>query len=140
MFLPAFEGKPVRFIIENQEEQLVVTAGRKPLMQILNNLLTNAIKYTEKGYIRAGYRYEKGGLTVYVEDTGIGIPEKKKDRVFGRFEKFNEFVQGVGLGLSICKAITDAAGGRIWFESEEGKGSLFCAWIPCEKEEVSKTI
>ena len=75
------------------------------LKQVWMNFLTNAIKYTRSGYIRMGYSVEKGGIRIYVEDTGAGIPKELQDRVFGRFQKLNEFVQGTGLGLAISRAI-----------------------------------
>ena len=77
------------------------------------NFLTNAVKYTRSGYIRMGYSVEKDGIRFYVEDTGTGIPKELQDRVFGRFQKLNEFVQGTGLGLAISRAIVEAAGGEI---------------------------
>ena len=102
------------------------------LKQVWMNFLTNAIKYTRSGYIRMGYSVEKGGIRIYVEDTGAGIPKELQDRVFGRFQKLNEFVQGTGLGLAISRAIVEAAGGEIGFTSEQGIGSTFWAWVPCE--------
>ena len=102
------------------------------LKQVWMNFLTNAIKYTRSGYIRMGYSVEKGGIRIYVEDTGAGIPKELQDRVFGRFQKLNEFVQGTGLGLAISRAIVEAADGEIGFTSEQGIGSTFWAWVPCE--------
>ena len=72
-----------------------------------------------------GYSVEKDGIRFYVEDTGTGIPKELQDRVFGRFQKLNEFVQGTGLGLAISRAIVEAAGGEIGFTSEQGIGSTF---------------
>ena len=103
-------------------------------MQILINFVTNAIKYTPRGSIEMGYEYVDSNLKLYVTDTGIGIPESKRHRVFHRFEKLDEFAQGTGLGLSICKAIVEAFGGTIGFDTEEGKGSRFWALIPCMAE------
>lgn len=72
--------------------------------------------------------------SILCKDSGIGIPDEKKNKVFHRFEKLDEFAQGTGLGLSICKAIAEAMGGNVGFESEYGKGSLFWALLPCEVE------
>ena len=69
-----------------------------------------------------------------MEDSGAGIPLELQSRVFGRFQKLNEFAQGTGLGLAISRAIIEAAGGEIGFTSAPGKGSTFWAWIPCEIE------
>ena len=74
------------------------------------NFLTNAVKCTKSGYIKMGYGIERKGLRIYVEDTGIGIPDDLHDKVFTRFEKLNEFSQGTGLGLTISRAIVEAAG------------------------------
>lgn len=79
------------------------------------------MKHTAKRYILFGYEY-----------TGGGIPEDKQSRLFQRFAKLDDFTQGTGIGLAICKAIVDAQGGRIGVESQEGKGSTFWAWFPCE--------
>lgn len=81
-----------------------------------------------------GYDYVDGGIKLYVEDTGCGIPQDKHDKLFQRFAKLDDFTQGTGLGLAICKAIIDAHGGKIGVESEVGKGSTFWAWFPCEAE------
>ncbi len=101
------------------------------MTQILTNFLTNAIKFTPKGSITLGFTIlDDGSIKIYVKDTGIGIDNKLKDRVFGRFEKFNEDAQGTGLGLSICKSLIDVSNGEISFDSEVGKGSTFWAIIP----------
>lgn len=109
----------------------VVLDGNR-LRQVWMNFLTNAVKCTESGYIKMGYSAERDGIRIYVEDTGFGIPEELHGRVFGRFQKLNEFVQGTGLGLAISKAIVEAAGGEVGFSSKPGSGSVFWAWIPCE--------
>lgn len=81
-----------------------------------------------------GYSIEKGGIRFYVEDSGVGIPLEVQDRVFGRFQKLNEFAQGTGLGLAISRAIVEGADGKVGFSSAPGVGSTFWAWIPCEVE------
>ena len=116
----------------------VIDAGR--LQQLLTNFVTNAVKYTQQGHIRVGYKAEDGmayikkpidGIYFYCEDTGTGIPLDRQASVFERFVKLNDFVQGTGLGLSICRAIVNKCGGRIGVNSEgEGHGSTFWFWIP----------
>ena len=65
------------------------------------------------------------GVEIYVKDTGMGIEEKNLTEIFKRFKKLNSFIQGTGLGLPICKSITEQMEGKIWVESEYGKGSVF---------------
>ena len=105
------------------------------IQQVITNFVTNAVKYTQQGHIKVGYREEGNGLYIYCEDTGTGIPKDKCEKVFDRFVKLNDFVQGTGLGLSICKAIIDQCHGKIGVNSEEGKGSTFWIWIPCPRKE-----
>lgn len=121
----------VEFICDNPYHKCIINSDSSRIVQVLTNFATNAMKNTHKGHVKMGYRCDDGSITIYVEDTGIGIPADKRDVIFNRFEKLNEFVQGTGLGLSICKAITDSCGGKIWVTSELGKGSTFFAEIPC---------
>lgn len=104
-----------------------VSLDRKRLLQLMNNLISNAFKYTAEGSVTIGFTVLSDGVKIYVSDTGIGISEQNKPRVFKRFEKFDTFAQGTGLGLSICKALCDAAGGELGFESQLGVGSTFWA-------------
>ena len=127
----------VRLVPVNPYEACTVRLDKNRLAQILTNFVTNAIKYTSKGTIEMGYEKIDENIRLYVRDTGIGIPEDKKDKVFHRFEKLDEFAQGTGLGLSICKAIVEACRGEIGFESEFDKGSLFWAILPCQFESVN---
>ena len=110
-----------------------IMLDNKRFSQVLNNFLSNAVKYTPSGEITFGCVMERGGIRLYVKDTGIGISEQNKVKVFHRFEKLDTFAQGTGLGLSICKAIVDLKNGDIGFESTLGEGSYFWIWIPCEK-------
>lgn len=121
----------VKFISENPFKELMVKADRDRLIQIVNNLITNAVKFTKCGYIKMGYACKDGGLEIYVEDTGMGIEKHNLSKIFERFKKLNSFIQGTGLGLPICKTIAEQMGGNIWVESEYGKGSVFHVWIPC---------
>lgn len=111
-----------------------VKLDKNRIAQVITNYVTNAIKYTPKGFIEMGYELVDEGIRLYVRDSGIGIPDEKKNKVFHRFEKLDEFAQGTGLGLSICKAITEAMGGTVGFESKYGEGSLFWAIMPCDPE------
>ena len=122
----------VELVQDNPCPECWIFLDSNRLKQVWMNFLTNAIKYTRSGYIRMGYSVENEGIRFYVEDTGTGIPKDLQNRVFGRFQKLNEFVQGTGLGLAISRAIVEAADGEIGFISEQGIGSTFWAWIPCE--------
>lgn len=121
----------VKFISENPLKELTVRMDSVRLTQIITNLITNAAKFTRQGYIKMGYICKDNGVEIYVEDTGMGIEEKNLTKIFDRFEKLNSFIQGTGLGLPICKSIVEQMGGRIWVESELGKGSIFHVWLPC---------
>lgn len=127
-----------KLILDDVDTELYVSGDWNRIIQIISNLLSNAAKFTPKGEIHFGYREKEDFVEFYVKDSGIGILDEKKNRVFHRFEKLDEFAQGTGLGLSICKAIAEAMGGKVGFESTYGKGSLFWASLPCEtKSEVS---
>lgn len=117
-----------------------VILDRNRVAQILTNYVTNAIKYTPKGVIEMGYECKDRGIYFYVKDTGIGIADDKKTKVFQRFEKLDEFAQGTGLGLSICKAIAEAMGGNVGFESVYGEGSLFWVFLPCKVDIFSTMV
>ncbi len=112
----------------------VIIADDVRIKQILDNLLNNANKYIEKGEIAFGYKLKGADIEFFVKDTGIGIDRKNQEKVFDRFYKAdpegNRLFEGLGLGLSICKALASLLGGRIWLESEPGKGSVFYFTIP----------
>lgn len=121
----------IEFIYENPLPELIVKADRERLTQIVANLVTNAAKFTRQGHIKMGYACKDNGLEIYVEDTGMGIEKKNLMTIFERFKKLNPFIQGTGLGLPICKSIIEQMSGRIWVDSEFGKGSTFHVWLPC---------
>jgi len=104
--------------------------------QIINSLLSNAIKFTEKGHITFGYSLVNDELEFFVEDTGIGIDQDFHDKIFERFLKIGQdgirLYEGVGLGLAICQGNVNFLKGKIWIESEPGKGSRFFFTIPYE--------
>ena len=126
----------VEFISNNPYTSLVTTIDKERILQVLTNFVTNAVKYTQQGHIKVGYEYREtdgGGLYLYCEDTGAGIKQEDQSKVFERFVKLNDYVQGTGLGLNISKAIAESCKGKIGVESEgEGKGCTFWVWIPCE--------
>ncbi|WP_455673071.1 ATP-binding protein [Phocaeicola sp.] len=121
-----------------------INTERNRLLQVINNMMTNAVKFTQEGEITLGYEQRENMLYFYIKDTGCGISAEKHVYIFDRFFKVDNFVQGTGLGLAICKTIIVRIGGEIGLESEEGKGSTFWFTIPyvpmnvadevCEKE------
>lgn len=108
---------------------------RNRLFQLVSNFVVNAIKFTEKGSIRMGYRMlNPETIYFYVSDTGCGMSKEQCDHVFERFVKYNPFIQGTGLGLSICSMIVERLEGEIGVDSEQGKGSVFWFTLPYRKE------
>ena len=123
----------ILFIKDNPYETFPAVLDKGRIQQVLTNFTTNAVKYTKTGHIKVGYREQDGGIYLYCEDTGAGIPKEKQNAVFERFVKLDDFVQGTGLGLSICKSIAERCNGQIGVTSEgEGQGSTFWLWIPKE--------
>lgn len=131
------ENPKVEFIKENPYHTLLTHLDAGRITQVITNFVTNAVKYTQEGHIRVGYRLQDNGIYMYCEDTGVGIPKEQCSNVFDRFVKLNDYVQGTGLGLSICKAIAEHCNGKIGVDSEVGKGSTFWFWIPVEIKEVN---
>ena len=115
-------------------KEAIIKTDREKLFAILTNLVKNAIKYTAKGSIEFGYSIKGKQLEFYVKDTGIGIDEDRQIAIFERFIQADiEDImarQGAGLGLSISKAYVEILGGKLWVESEKGKGSIFYFTIP----------
>lgn len=128
----------VTFIKENPYTTLITTLDKERVQQVITNFVTNAVKYTNEGYIKVGYERRDGGLYFYCEDTGTGIPKEYQDKIFERFVKLNDYIQGTGLGLNIAKAIVEACRGQIGVNSEgKDHGSTFWFWIPCEIKKES---
>lgn len=124
----------IQFLCKLPKAKCLIYADQNRLLQILANLVTNAFKYTEKGYVKMSYLCVEDGIKILVEDTGVGIPFDCQTKIFDRFEKIGSLKQGTGLGLSICKAIIDACHGKIGVDSTLGVGSTFWAWFPLKKE------
>lgn len=113
-----------------------VSIDKLRIHEVLMNLLSNAIKYTDAGEVNVSIKKSGDHVVVSVRDTGIGIPKKDMANIFLPFfqpEQTANKREGTGLGLSISKAIVEVHGGRIWFESEEGKGTKFSFTIPITK-------
>lgn len=116
----------VELRFDENSPQIVIDADKNRIMQVLSNFLTNALKFTTKGSITLSYLLEdESQVRFCVTDTGKGIPDEQKHEIFNRFVKLDSFVQGAGLGLSICQSLVNRMGGKIGVESREGEGSCF---------------
>lgn len=120
----------VDVVIENPMESCVIMTNRSRLIQVISNLVSNALKFTEKGKVTVGYTLEKDQVRFYVKDTGMGISPEKINDIFDRFVKLNSFIPGTGLGLPITKRIVEILGGEIHVESEVGVGTTFYFNLP----------
>lgn len=109
---------------------LTVQGDPTLLRTLLDNLLGNAIKYTERGHVRLQARGSAGGVQVEVSDTGIGIPEHLREAIFEDFRQADPRSSGLGLGLSIARRSAEIMGCRLTVASQPGVGSCFTAWIP----------
>ena len=146
---PDAENKRINLSFKSSlpaEEAFIITDHEK-LFSILTNLVKNSIKYTDKGTIEFGCNiveslHSTSQLQFYVKDTGIGIPKNRQEAIFERFIQADiadlEARQGAGLGLSIAKAYVEMLGGKIWVESEQGKGSTFYFTLPYHIESEEK--
>ena len=129
---------PSHEIVADVRQRLArVDIDAKRIRQVLDNLIDNAIKYSgEESEVVVSARRAGQELLISVVDLGRGIPAEDLERVFDRMYRIEQRlapeVGGVGLGLAICKGLVEAHGGRIWVESELGKGSTFCFTLPCK--------
>ena len=116
-----------------------IWTDREKIYALFTNLVNNALKFTFKGYVEFGYKKRGDFLEFYVKDTGVGIQENQQETIFERFRQVSENLarshEGAGLGLAISKAYVEMLGGRIWVESEFGKGSTFFFTIPLNKHQ-----
>ena len=135
-FKPEVQKKGMQLFFQNglQSEEAVIHSDREKLYAILANLVKNAIKYSDTGSIEFGYTLKDRYLLFFIKDTGIGIPDDKKEAIFDRFIQADisdkRAFQGAGLGLAISKSYVEMLGGNIWVESDEGIGSTFYFTIP----------
>ena len=135
-FKPEADRKNITLMMNNSmvDNTLVFFTDKEKIYAILINLIKNAIKYTNTGSIEFGYKQETDLLRFYVKDTGIGIDKGKQQQIFDRFVqadmRINRPYEGAGLGLSITKAYVDLLKGKIWVQSEKGKGSTFFVELP----------
>jgi len=144
-------GVEITYTTTLADKESNIKTDKEKLYAILTNLVKNAIKFTDAGSIAFGYTKKGEFLEFYVKDTGTGISENQKKIIFERFRQAHESISrsfgGSGLGLTISKAYVELLGGKIWVESEEGKGSTFYFTIPfvstekvIEEEEIDTII
>jgi CheY-like chemotaxis protein len=120
--------------IKKINDDIFINTDELRFKQILNNLINNSIKFTESGNIEVGYNIIKKNIIFYVKDTGIGISNEDKDKIFNRFyRKTTKY--GNGLGLCISKELSKLMNGDIWVESEINKGSTFYFKLPYNNEQ-----
>ena len=125
----------VRLAMADAAQLPTLYTDRDRLREILNQYLSNALKFTSEGQMTVGCSELEDTLRIWVRDTGKGIPaDKCNEQLFDRFIKVDEFVHGAGLGLSICRSMASSLGGSVGVESEFGKGSTF--WVELNKESV----
>ena len=126
------EGE-VELSCKGEEKNLTIESDEVRILQVYKRLILNALKFTERGKIEVGFRDLGESVYFYVSDTGCGIEEARQEDIFRRFVKINSFVQGSGLGLSLCQSIVKALGGEIGVQSVVGKGSTFWFQLPHKK-------
>ncbi|MCG8702258.1 MAG: PAS domain S-box protein [Bacteroidales bacterium] len=135
-YLPDAEKKGIKLIINNSlpDDEAVIFSDRYKIYQVLNNLMSNSLKFTQIGSVEIGYKVEHYTLEFYVKDTGIGVPIYLQEVIFDRFRQAELDKHrphgGVGLGLSISKAFVELLHGKIWVESEIGQYTIFRISLP----------
>lgn len=133
-FKPKAEEKDIELRLKIDPESLKAMVDKNQFARVIENILANAIKFTEEGQVELYSKEEDGKVLIEIRDTGIGIPDKLKDYIFDKFSRARRLgTHGettTGLGMSIVKTIVEKHGGRIWLESQEGEGTVFFISIP----------
>ena len=127
----------VKLLFDKNSPTVTLRTDPQRILQVIANFVNNAIKFTSEGSITIFYETKENEVKVCVRDTGIGISEENRPRVFERFIKINDFHQGTGLGLTISKTIIEYLGGTIGVESVQGKGSTFWFTLPLDYKGIS---
>lgn len=122
----------IEYKLEITEESMIIPSNAQYLTQVIEHLLSNANKFTEKGQITLGYRVNqsKEEISIYVSDTGCGIPQEKHEEVFNRFSKLDTFMPGNGLGLYLCRLITKRLAGEIKIDPAYKEGTRMIVTLP----------
>lgn len=127
----------VKLLFDKNSPTVTLRTDPQRILQVIANFVNNAIKFTSEGSITIFYKTKENEVKVCVRDTGIGISEENRPRVFERFIKINDFHQGTGLGLTISKTIIEYLGGTIGVDSVQGKGSTFWFTLPLDYKGIS---
>ena len=127
----------VKLLFDKNSPTVILRTDPQRILQVIANFVNNAIKFTSEGSITIFYETKENEVKVCVRDTGIGISEENRTRVFERFIKINDFHQGTGLGLTISKTIIEYLGGTIGVDSVQGKGSTFWFTLPLDYKGIS---
>jgi signal transduction histidine kinase len=133
LFDGLLKERNLNLTMELPEMPAVLFGDKDRLQQVFVNVFANAVKFTEQGGIHVRLTKHAGAFQVEVEDTGPGISQENFERVFDKFERVGtQTEEGSGLGLPIARDIIHLHHGRIWVESEAGKGSRFKVWLPIQ--------
>ena len=145
LFTPAATEKGLTLIVEpykNCERVVSLAMDKDKVVCVLSNLIKNALKYTNTGYVEISCSRDGGFMKFVVKDSGVGIPEGQFERIFNRFVQVNmtytKTYDGAGLGLAIAKSYIDMMGGKIWAEPNQPDGSIFIFTIPFKPVNSSK--
>lgn len=134
-FVPMAKAKKIQIVLSKQKTKMNALADKEKIKLAVENLLSNSVKYTESGgKIELGLSKSHGFVVFSIRDNGVGIPEEQQGQVFSKFFRSNNSVryqtEGTGLGLYIAKNIVEQSGGKMWFKSMEGIGSVFNFSLP----------
>ncbi|MEH1820972.1 MAG: PAS domain S-box protein [Nostoc sp.] len=138
-----FQTNGLQLVCEIEPGLPQILGDRNRLLQVLINLISNAVKFTESGCVTCRVKQGNDGVCISVIDTGIGIAPEDQPKVFEKFRQVGDTLtdkpKGTGLGLPICKQIVDHHGGKIWVESQSGNGSVFSFIIPTYSSDQKTT-
>ena len=136
LYLPIAQEKELKlcYSVPDNFESIYIFSDQSKIVQILSNLINNAIKFTKEGEVEFGFEIKADRIQFFVKDSGIGIEKGLQEMIFERFSQADVSVtrgyEGAGLGLAICKGLVEIIGGKIWLESELSKGSIFYFSLP----------
>lgn len=144
LYLPIAQEKELKlnYSVPNNFESIYIFSDQSKIVQILSNLINNAIKFTKEGEVEFGFEIKAERIQFFVKDSGIGIEKELQEMIFERFSQADVSVtrgyEGAGLGLAICKGLVEIIGGKIWLESELSKGSIFYFSLPFAPHQSKK--